>query len=300
MSPQPQHGTPEGDATIAIRALARSGGNDVQELQTLYVLEALLARIDASAYRDDFVLKGGVLLAAFAMRRPTKDIDVQASRLGNDVDEVAARIREIAQIDLPDGVRFDLGTISAAVVRDAAEYASIRVKLAGALGRARVPIRVDVNFGDPISPAPERIELPRVVDIGLKPVHVLGYPLTMVLAEKIVTAIDRGETNTRWRDYADVYTIIGRHSVDANALTESIGEVAAHRRVELRALLPGLVQMPDIAQGKWVAWRSRVRREHDLPEAFTEVLVVVAAFADPLIERTADDTRWTPAQGIWS
>lgn len=73
----------------AIRKLARRSEADVQELQTLYVLEALTARIDASTFRDDFVLKGGVLLAAFAMRRPTKDIDLQASRLVNDVEEVA-------------------------------------------------------------------------------------------------------------------------------------------------------------------------------------------------------------------
>jgi hypothetical protein len=71
-----RHGTPDGDATIAIQQLARSTGGDVQELQTLYVLEALLSRIAASPQAEDFVLKGGVLLAAFAARRPTKDIDL--------------------------------------------------------------------------------------------------------------------------------------------------------------------------------------------------------------------------------
>lgn len=80
MTPKPQRGTPGGDATLAIQKLARETNADVQELQTLYVLpEALLARIAASPHRDDFVLKGGVLLAAFAARRPTKDIDLQAT-----------------------------------------------------------------------------------------------------------------------------------------------------------------------------------------------------------------------------
>lgn len=79
MSPNPRRGSPDGDATLAIRALARKTGGDVQELQTLYVLEALLARLAASRFRDDFVLKGGVLLAAFALRRPTKDVDLQAT-----------------------------------------------------------------------------------------------------------------------------------------------------------------------------------------------------------------------------
>jgi len=72
VTPSPQHGTPAGDASIAIRRLARQAGGDVQELMTLYALEGVLARIALSQYRDDFVLKGGVLLAAFAARRPTK------------------------------------------------------------------------------------------------------------------------------------------------------------------------------------------------------------------------------------
>ncbi len=91
MSPNPQHGTPTGDAIIALRKLARQTGGDVQELMTLYALEGLLARIAASECRDDFVLKGGVLLAAFAARRPTKDIDLQATRLADDPDEWGRR-----------------------------------------------------------------------------------------------------------------------------------------------------------------------------------------------------------------
>jgi len=81
VSPPPRHGTPSTDATLAIRRLARSTNGHVQELQTLYVLESFLARIAASQHKEDFVLKGGVLLAAFALRRPTKDIDLMAVRI---------------------------------------------------------------------------------------------------------------------------------------------------------------------------------------------------------------------------
>lgn len=105
MSPAPKYGTPAGDAALAIQRLARRTGGDVQELQTLYVLEALLARLAISDYRDDFVLKGGVLLAAFAVRRPTKDIDLQASGLANDADEVADRVRKVAALEFADVLR---------------------------------------------------------------------------------------------------------------------------------------------------------------------------------------------------
>lgn len=298
MSPNPQHGTPAGDATLAIRKLARQTGADVQELQTLYALEALLARIAASEHRDDFVLKGGVLLAAFAVRRPTRDIDLQATRVANDADEVVARVRRTAVIELSDGVIFDPESVTAAVIRDADAYTGIRVKLTGTLGRARLTIGVDVSFGDPVWPTPELIELPRIIPLDQPPLTLLGYPLTMVLAEKIVTAIDRGEANTRWRDFADVYSLIRIHRVEADELRASLDTVASYRRVTLGALLPGLALMPERAQPRWRAWRSRMNREHDLPEQFSELLDALAKFADPVLAGTTARS-WNPHRASW-
>lgn len=298
MTPNPQHGTPAGDATLAIQRLARQAGGDVQELQTLYVLEALLARLAASEHRDDFVLKGGVLLAAFAVRRSTKDIDLQATGVANDETDVAERIREIVTIDLPDGVIFDLDSITASTIRDDDEYAGIRVKLVGLLGRARLTVGIDVNFGDPIWPAPRLIELPRIVALDQPPVEILGYPLTMVLAEKIITAIDRGPANTRWRDFADIYTLARVHSVPADDLAVSLNAVAEYRRVVLKPLLPALERMPQVAQSKWRAWRTRVQRVHELPEQFADLLSDVSAFADPVLAQSAAGA-WDPASRRW-
>lgn len=298
MSPNPQHGTPAGDATIALRKLARQTGGDVQELMTLYALEGLLARIATSEYRDDFVLKGGVLLAAFAARRPTKDIDLQATRLTDDPDEVAERVRAIAGLELADGLVFDPASVTATTIRDEDEYAGVRVKLIATLGTARLTVGMDVNFGDPIWPAPELIELPRVTDLGLPPVTLLGYSLTMVLAEKIVTAIDRGVANTRWRDFADVYTLTRLHSLDAGELRTSIETVAEHRKVTLAPLLPTLAPMNERAQQKYRAWRIRSRREGELPAAFADVLSAVAGFADPMLSSAARG-GWNPRLHTW-
>lgn len=254
---------------------------------TLYTLEGLLARIALSEYRDDFVLKGGVLLAAFAARRPTKDIDLQATRLGHDPDEVAERVRIIATRDLADGLVFDPASVTAATIRDEDEYAGVRVKLAATLGTARLTVGIDVNFGDPIWPAPRLVELPRVVDLGFPSVMLWGYPLTMVLAEKVVTAIDRGIANTRWRDFADTYILIRLHPVDMEELRASIETVAEYRKVTLAPLLPTLTPMIERAQRKYLAWRIRSHREDELPAAFSDLLATVANFADPVLSATA-------------
>lgn len=298
MSPNPQGGTPAGDATLAIKRLARQTGGDVQELQTLYVLEALLARLASSVYRDDFVLKGGVLLAAFAVRRPTKDIDLQATGIANDEHDVAERIREIATLDLSDGVIFDANSMAALAIRTDNEYAGIRVKIVGLLGRARLTVGIDVNFGDPIWPDPRFVELPRIVQLDQPPIELLGYPLTMVLAEKIVTALDRGPANTRWRDFADVYTLTRVHSVTASDLAASLSAVAEHRRITLGPLLPSLEPMPQIAQPKWRAWRTRVHRESELPQEFADVLNAVANFADSAATQT-EESSWNPYLAKW-
>jgi len=244
------------------------------------------------------VLKGGVLLAVFAARRPTKDIDLQATGLENDADAVAARFREIAQIALADGVVFDTQALTASVMRDADEYAGIRVRLVGEFGTARVSIGIDVSFGDPIWPSPSLIEVPRIVDMGQPAVRLFGYPLTMVLAEKLVTAIDRGEANTSWRDFADIYTLVRAHPVDGAEFGASLAVVGEYRHVELVPLLPRLAGMPRRAQAKWLAWRRRTGRERELPETFAEVLTSLALFADPVLA-SSNAARWNPALNQW-
>lgn len=259
MTPLPQHGTPAGDTVLAIQKLARRTGGDVQELMTLHVLEAFLARLSQSDFRDDFVLKGGVLLAAFAIRRPTRDIDLQATGITNDVDAVRQRIATIAALDAGDGVKFDPATIAAQAIRDDDNYHGVRVKMVAHLGTARLTIGVDVNFGDPIWPAPGLIDIPRIFPLATAPVQLLGYPLTMVLAEKIVTMIDRGEANTRWRDFADVFRLSGLHRVTAKDLHRSLTAVANYRGSDLTPIAPLLRDMPERAQPKWLAWRRRTR-----------------------------------------
>ena len=135
--------------------------------------------------------------------------------------------------------------------------------------------------------------------LDLPSVTLLGYPLTMVLAEKIATAVDRGIANTRWRDFADVYTLIRLHPVDAGELRASIETVAEYRKVALAPLLPALMPMNERAQQKYLAWRTRSHRDGELPAAFADVLSAVANFADPVLSATTATGRWNPRLHVW-
>lgn len=138
-------------------------------------------RLARSPHASDFVLKGGVLLAAFAARRPTRDIDFQAAGFPSDVDEVISRARDIAGIEREDGIVFDLDSIRGTTIRDEHHYTGVRATLTCSLFSAKITFHLDVSFGDPIWPEPTVTSLPLLLG-GNLPIR--GYPIHMVLAEK--------------------------------------------------------------------------------------------------------------------
>ena len=293
----PTRASTAGRAYLDLRKLARENRRPVDELLQLYVLEAFLARLAGSRFTERLVLKGGVLLAAFDERRPTRDIDLQAQALGNDTETIRAATCEIAAIALDDGVTFDVDTATAEPIRDEAIYSGVRVTMGAQLATARPHFHVDTNVGDPISPAAINVRLPRLLggEIVLR-----GYPLAMVHAEKIVTAIGRGTVNTRWRDFADVHMLSRHHAIDGSELVQAIRQVAEHRQVPLLALAQALDDYGQIGQQRWTAWRRRQRLEDRVPEQFGDVVAAVIDFADPAILGSADGHSWDPAAHEWS
>jgi len=169
--------------------------------------------------------------------------------------------------------------------------------MTASLATARPSFHVDVSVGDPITPAPQIMQLPRILG-GTIPVR--AYPLSMVHAEKIVTAIARGTTSTRWRDFADVYTLTRRHPVDGTELGTSIREVAGHRGTELKPLSGTLDGYGPIGQQRWDSWRRKQRLEDRLPGQFGEVIAAVVNFADPAITGISKGQSWDPAIGAWT
>jgi hypothetical protein len=288
--------TPEGAAYNDLRNLARRQGRPFTELLSLHALEGFLARLAISTERDRFVLKGGVLLAAYDLRRPTRDVDLQAQDLSNDAATVLAVVRSIAALPFADGLVFDTSAATAEVIRDEDEYSGVRVTLRARLATADVPLHIDVNVGDPISPAPQEIALPRTLGA---PVKLRGYPMAMVHAEKIVTAVTRGTANTRWRDFGDIYSLAGRHSIAGDELLESLTSVSSHRGVHLVPLADVLAGYADLAQTRYAAWRRKQARD-DLPESFQDVLDRAFTFADPALVGTVSGQNWDPGTWTWS
>ncbi len=296
---RPSRDTAAGRAYLDLQAQAKAQRQPTDALLVLYALEGFLARLAASGHGDTLILKGGVLLAAFDVRRPTRDVDLQAQAVPNDTDAVLDLVRGIAAGPPPDGVDdglvFGAEHATAEVIRDEDAYSGVRVSLTATLHTARIAFHVDVNVGDPIWPPPAEVEVPRLLGGS---VALRGYPIPMVHAEKIVTAVDRGTANTRWRDFGDVYVLSGTHAVTAPDLQAAMSTVAAHRKVQLRALRIVLDGYELIAQTRYAAWRRRHRRD-ELPDQFAELLAAVIAFADPVLTGSTTDATWQPGRRVW-
>lgn len=294
--PTPSRDTPAGRAYNDLRNLARRQNRDPAEYITLYALEGFLARLAASESASDFILKGGVLMAAFAERRPTRDIDFAARGFANDIPEVEQRVRTVLAVQCDDGLEFDVDSVSGEQIRDEADYNGVRVKMTAQLATAQVALHIDVNFGDPIWPAPTEAVLPLLLGGTLR---LLGYPDHMVLAEKIVTALERGEQNTRWRDFTDIAAIAHSRSVEGADMQEAISVVARYRHVELEPLGPLLSHMPALAQRKWEAWRRKQRLEQSIPVSFADLLGTCLDFVEPILARSVGQMQWFPSSQTW-
>jgi hypothetical protein len=161
-----------------------------------------------------------VLLAAFDSRRPTKDVDLAGVGVANDTAAVLELIQGVLAVEplVDDGIAFVVDTATAEVIREEDGYSGVRVHVEARLASAKLPFHVDVNVGDPIWPAPTTVAVPRLR--GGAPIEMAGYPLHMVHAEKIVTAVQRGTANTRWRDFDDIWSLLRQHPTSAHDLAQ--------------------------------------------------------------------------------
>lgn len=266
----------------------------------MYVVERWLARLSRSPYVDDFVLKGGMLLAAFGTRRPTVDADTLARNISADQGSVATRIASIAALPDPDdGVEFVAGTLTTSTIRENAAYLGVRAVMTARIATAQVRFRLDISFGDPVTPAPQMIELPALRP-RTAPVRVLGYPIETVLAEKISTAIELGAASTRVRDWADIYVLTGAQAVTCAAAREALRATCAFRGTTFVRLSAAIGALAQLRLSTYDAYRRGLGPDGDrLPTRFDEVVEEVVTFADPLIDGASPSDRWDPESRRW-
>ena len=282
-----------------LQTVARKRKRPTEEIFVLYAMERFLARLSDTPHAGDFCLKGGVLLSAHALRRPTRDIDMQALDFQLDVVHVTEVVKAVSDVAADDGLIFQADDLKVEQIRDEDEYSGLRVTLPAKLHRANLTIKLDISTGDPIWPAPEQIELPSLLGGFVK---MQGHPLVTVIAEKTVTMLQRGTTSTRWRDLLDVAAISDRYEFAAADVREAATQVAQHRGVELRSLRELLVGYgQEGRQARWAAWRGRQKVEDLCEKDLDDQVERVLTFIEPVFDGSAEDHhQWNPDENSWS
>jgi hypothetical protein len=265
-------------------------------LLVVYGVEGFLRRVAVSDYATKMTLKGGMLMAATAARRMTRDADLSTIGIANDPDHIARVVADVVTVELADndGLAFDASTIRTEIMREQADYQGVRVKIEARLATARPTVTLDFSFGEPHQSIV--VDLPQLLGGSIR---LTSYPPEFTLAEKIATMMSRGELNTRDRDFADVWTLSRTLSVDAATLRTAIVEVAEHRGHDIVPLSVALAEMPD-RQAPYAAMLSRLAYQRPLPQSWRELLTGVRDFVDPLV-MDADGrlTSWDPIDRIW-
>jgi hypothetical protein len=187
-------------------------------------------------------------------------------------------VRDIAAIDVDDGLVFDLDTISVQEIREQADYPALRVRVAVSIGPWKGVAAWNVSTGDPIVPSPRQVTIDRILG---EPITLVGYAPETAIAEKGVTILERGITSTRWRDYVDIVEL-ARHGIDAEELLRSARAVARHRGVTLEPVAPYLAGYGTVAQAKWAAWRRKEHLESACEQNLDSQMTMVASYLDPV------------------
>lgn len=243
-----------------VHNIAGSDSGRSQLLFRNYAMERFLERISLSEYRNNFILKGGMLVAAMVglENRATMDIDTTVRNLPLDPENSLRIIQEIADISLEDNIRFEIRDVSQ--IMEEAEYNGIRLSLNAFLDKLRIPLKIDISTGDAITPSEVRYQYGLMFEDRKIPLWT--YNLETVLAEKVETVLSRGILNTRLRDFYDLHILQAtNHKVDHAVLAQALAATCRSRgstaKLDQYRTIVAQVYSSQSMQERWSNYQSK-------------------------------------------
>ena len=283
---------------------SRAQGRPFQELLQYFAMERFLYRLSKSPSSDRFILKGALLLTAWRapQSRPTMDIDL-AGRTSNELDHIAELVGAVCELSTePDGIEFNRASIEVSRIKEDADYEGVRVRFHATLAKARIPMQIDIGFGDIIVPGPTEVEYPTLLDF---PAPVLqAYPKETVIAEKLEALTKLGLLNSRMKDYYDLALLSRMYSFEGENLIEAIIATFRHRGTSIEAEPIGLTDAFYADPARAIQWRAFVRRSRftEEPGDLEKLVAEVRRFAFPVLRPpSAKDRSWLAGKraGPW-
>jgi hypothetical protein len=252
-----------------------------------YMLERFLERVSLSRYHDNYIIKGGFLIASMVGLDSRATMDMDATIKGYPVNEEAIRkmVEDIIAVPVEDAIHFCLKSVRE--IREGDEYTGYRVALTADYEKMAVPLKLDITTGDKITP--REIEYSYKLMMEDRSIRVLAYNLSTILAEKLETVVSRGDQNTRPRDYYDIYILskLQAENIDIDSLKAALSATTAKRgSSELMmqyAEIMRTVKSSDVMKRQW----DNYRKDFDYAAGieFEETCDAVVAMMDELVSR---------------
>ena len=240
-----------------IKSVAKQNNADARTLMRIYMMERFLERLTQSEYRDNFIIKGGILVTAMigVAHRSTMDIDTSMKNLNLSAEDALRVVNQVKDIDLDDGVSFEVKDVSN--IMDEMEYPGIRVTMNANVGRLITPLKIDISTGDVITP--RAIEFNYDLLLEDRSISLWSYNLETILAEKLQTVLARGILNTRMRDFYDIRMLLDTYEDKVNkaVLKDAFAATCKKRGTDhLQEQAEEIIKIIEANEQLQVLWRA--------------------------------------------
>lgn len=279
-------------------------GKTLQELFTVYGLERTIYRLSISKYKDNFTLKGGIFLYAVFdgnYARATTDIDFLAQRISNEIEDMKTVFTEIFSLEADDPLRFDMETLNVRSITEFKKYHGVNVSILAFLDRTKIPISIDIGFGDVVVPGKTEMDFP--VLLSDEAPRVYAYSLESSIAEKFEAIVSLAYDNSRFKDYYDIYVVAHRYTFEGSELADALKETFENRHTSMGEIVAFEEDFADdpIRQSRWKSFVKK--KKAMLPVTMEETIGSIQTFLLPVVEsiRAGEklDKRWDYENQLW-
>lgn len=268
-----------------LKKQAMQDGRTMQEKLMTFGLERTIYRISISPYVNSFTLKGGIFLYALFKGdfvRATVDIDLLAQQISNDTNEMKNVFREIFSIECDDALIFDLESLSVTNITEFKEYHGVNVSIMGYLNRTKVPVSIDIGFGDIVYPERLKMEFPVLLDMDAPVIY--AYSIYSVIAEKFEAFVSLGLSNGRYKDFYDIFVLAKKYDFYGVNLKKAILETFLHRQTnfyDIAAFDDDFVSNPL----RQVRWESFIKKKKVIMKvSFEDTMDLLKKLLIPVVE----------------
>lgn len=287
-----------------LKNIAIKENSTMQNELVTYALERTIYRMSISKYSDNFTLKGGIFLYALFNRqypRATMDIDFLANKIANDSEFMKEVFTEIFLIQCDDALYFDISSLKVENITEFKEYHGVNVSILALLEKTKIPVSIDIGFGDIVYPDRIKMDFPVLLDMEIPSVN--AYSIYSAIAEKFEAIVSLGRYNSRYKDFYDIYAISQKHTLNGSDLYNALVETFNHRNTSFNnivAFSDDFINDPSLDK-KWKSFKKKkqVNQDIDFKTVITHNMKLLLPVVEAILNEQTFKRKWNATLKDW-